>query len=439
MKKFLIAGLLYGCLGFASVGAEGAPAPERHVLPNGIPLVVQESYSSPTVSLNIFIRVGSVYEPPQINGISHFYEHMFFRGTPTRSGLKFKRDIESLGGITNANTGRDFTHFYINLPKEYLRQGLELLADAYLHAECSQESVDAERSVVLEEYNLGLNQPARLMSDKLYSLVFSNHPYGRTIIGSEDTLKSIGRPELLEFKRDFYVPARTKLVVTGEVDPQQVVADCRELFGSYQAKGHVDEKMPVQAPPPETVVLDEVTKGGAPQVALAFLGPSVKERQDVERIDVLSFMIGNGKGSLLGKELDAAKSGLEGHVEYLTQAFPGMIVVSADAKPGQEDETLKKVDAVLMKVRQGDFTDKDIRRAQKTLSNLYRFGNETNAGKADNWGTYETIDKMDFATTYLDSINKLTKADLVSAAKKYFGRSHYQLIFKAGRPGSQRG
>jgi predicted Zn-dependent peptidase len=434
LKKFLIIGLLCGSLSLLPAAAEGAPPPERFVLPNGIPLVVQESFSSPTVSLNIFIRVGSVFEPSQINGISHFYEHMFFRGTPTRNGLRFKRDIEALGGITNATTGRDYTHFYINLPKQYLRQGLELLADAYLHAECSQESVDAERSVVLEEYNLGLNQPGRLMSDKLYSLVFSNHPYGRTIIGSEENLKSIGRAELLQFKRDFYVPARTKLVITGEVDPQQVLLDCRELFGSYQAKGRIDDKMPVQTPPPETVVLNEVSKGGQPQIALAFLGPSVKERKDVQRIDLLSFMIGNGKGSLLGKELDASKTGLQGRVEYLTQAFPGMIVVSADAKAGHEDETLKKVDAVLQRVRQGNFSEQDIRRAQKTLTNLYRFGTETNAGKADNWGVYETIDKMDFSSTYMSDINKLSKADLVSAAEKYFSRNHYRLIFKSGRP-----
>jgi len=436
LKKFLIQATL--AVSLLTIPCR-AQEPQRYTLPNGIPLVVQESLSSPTVSLNIFIRVGSVFEKPQINGISHFYEHMFFRGTPTRSGLKFKREIESLGGITNATTGRDYTHFYINLPKQYLRQGLELLADAYLNAECSQESVDAERKVVLEEYNLGLNQPARLMSDKLYSLVFSNHPYGRTIIGSEDNLKSIGRSELLQFKRDFYVPSRTKLVVTGDLDPQEVMLTCRELFGQYQAKGCLEERMPDQNPPAETVVLQEVSKGGQGRVALAFLGPSVKDRKDVQCMDVISFLVGNSKASLLGKELDASKSGLEGRVDYLTQAYPGMVVISADAKPGQEDEVLKKVDDVLQKVRKGDFSDKDLLRAKKTLRNLYSFGLETNAGKADNWGIYETIDKLDFSKTYLQDIQKLSKSDLAGVAEKYFSRNHYRVVYKAARPGGNRG
>lgn len=434
MKKFLSAGLLTAIL-TGMAWAQEAPAPVRTVLPNGIPLIVQESYSSPTVSLNIFIRVGSVYEDPRYNGISHFYEHMFFRGTPTRTGLQFKRAIESLGGITNATTGRDYTHFYINLPKQYLRQGLELLADAYINAECSLDSVEAERKVVLEEYNLGLNQPARLASDKIYNLVFSSHPYGRTIIGTEDNLKSVGRPELLAFKRDYYVPSRTKLVITGDLDPNEVQLECRDLFGSYKATGSVEDKMPLQTVPTETVVLTESVRGVGGQVALAFLGPSAKEHQDVHRVDLLSFLIGNGKGSLLGKELDTAKTEMSGSMEYLTSAFPGVIIVSAQSKAGGEEDTLKKIDGVLARVRKGDFTDKDLARAKKTLTNLYRFGLETNAGKAGNWGTYETIDKLDFAKTYAEDINKLSKADLAAAAEKYFSRNHYRLTFKSGKAG----
>mgnify|MGYP001124740932 CR=1 FL=1 len=222
-------------------------------------------------------------------------------------------------------------------------------------------------------------------------------------------------------------------MITGDLDTNEVQLECRDLFGSYKSPGTVEDKMPVQAVPTETVVLNENVKGVSGQVALAFLGPSAKEHQDVHRVDLLSFLIGNGKGSLLGKELDSSKSDLSGSMEYLTSAFPGVIIISAQAKAGQEDETLKKVDGVLARVRKGDFTDKDLARAKKTLTNLYRFGLETNAGKAGNWGTYETIDKLDFAKTYAEDINKLTKADLAAAAEKYFSRNHYRLIFKAGK------
>lgn len=429
MKKFLFSTCLAALLACSAVAVE---PPHRFVLKNGIPLVVQESYTSPTVSLNIYIRVGSVFETPQINGISHFYEHMFFRGTPTRSGLRFKRDIEALGGVTNATTGRDFTHFYINLPKQYLREGLELLADAYKNAECAQESVDAERAVVLEEYRLGLAQPSRQLAERLYSLCFPNHPYGRSTIGPEENLKpgGIGREALLQFKHDYYVPARTKLVVTGDVQTQEVQQICQQLFGDYKALGKADEKMPVQTPPEKTVFLTENSKNGRAQVAYAFLGPSVKERGDVHAVDLLSFMIGHGNGSLLGKALDSKKTGLDAEVSYLTAAYPGVIMLIADSESGHEEETAAKIEAVLQKVESGDFSDKDVARARKLLTNLYRFGTETNAGKADSWGYYETIDRLDFATSYLDGISKVTRAQLMEAARKYLGRSHYRLVLK---------
>lgn len=425
MKKFLLSAAC--CCGWLSGGAVAAPF-TRTVLPNGIPLVVQESLSSPTVSLNIYIKVGSVYEKSGQTGISHFYEHMFFRGTPTRTGLEFKRAIEALGGQTNANTGQDFTHFFINMPKQYTNQGLELLADAYLNAECSQESIDGERDVVLEELHLGQNQPMRLLQEKLHSLIYTSHPYGRSVIGSEADIKATGRPELLQFKRDYYVPARTKLVITGDVDTADVQSQCKRLFGGYAAHGVPD--VPPAAPPAleKDVTVTESTTIGKPEVCLAYLGPSVKERKDVYAVDVLSFMVGHGKGSLLGRELDSAKTDLDAQVSYLTQSYPGMIMLFADARAGHEQEVADKVDSVLAKVKKGDFSDKDLARARRLLTNTYKFGGETNAGKADNLGFYETIDKIDFAATYVDKVNTLKKADLVAVANKYFSQPHVRLM-----------
>jgi hypothetical protein len=157
-------------VGYCAGAVAALDAPLRRKLANGIPVVIQDTLSSPTVSLNIFIRVGSVHESSEVNGVSHFYEHMFFRGTPRRTGLQFKREIEGLGGTTNAETTKDYTHFYINLPKAYTRQGLEILADAYLNAEVSPESVKAEREVVLQEYRLG--RISRLASSRIDSTNF---------------------------------------------------------------------------------------------------------------------------------------------------------------------------------------------------------------------------------------------------------------------------
>lgn len=411
--------------------AQAGEPPVRKVLPNGIPVIVQDSISSSTVSLNIFIRVGSMHESKELNGISHFYEHMFFRGTPRRTGLQFKRDIESLGGVTNASTTRDYTHFYINLPKQYLRQGLEILADAYLNAECSLDSVKAEREVVLEEYRLGRNQPGRLTHDKLMSLIFSKHPYGRTIIGPEDNLNRIGRAELLNHKKSYYVPSRTSLVIVGDLDRAAVVKDCEELFGNYRSTGAPDPEFVYDQPPVETQVISETTRGSQSQIYLGFLGPAVKTKPDIYSMDVLSFLIGYGKSSLLSKALDSDNSNIDAHLDFLTQTHPGMITLSMTTPPGQEDAALAKVDSLLKDVQEGKFTEADLKRAKTLVTTLYDFGNETNSGKAGSLGLYETMDTSAFATTYDREVEKVTAKDIMATAKKYLGQPHYRYILKA--------
>jgi zinc protease len=408
-----------------------ADLPFRTVLPNGIPVVLQDTYASPTVSINIFIRVGGVFEPKALSGISHFYEHMFFRGTPTRTGLDFKRQIEALGGTTNANTGKDFTHFYINLPKQYLDEGLAILADAYLNAECSQESIDAERKVVLEEWRLGKANPMREFSDQITSMVFKKSPYANNVIGSESTIKHIVRADLLNWKHTYYVPGRTDLVVVGEFDRAETLAKIKTLFGSYDAPAPAVDVIPTDEPPSKTVVTNVRSRFDQSAIFFGYLGPSIKDVPDVYRLDLLCFMLSNGKHSLLAKEFAKDDKPQEPAVDYLTQAYPGIVTVSVSSKPGAENETLARVDKVMDAVQKGTFSEQDIHRARQLLRNTYNFGNESNSGKADNLGFYETLDNVDFANQYLSNIDKVTKADLMACAQKYFGRPHYELIVQA--------
>ena len=421
-------------LSLLPLSAKAETLPLRSVLPNGIPVVIQDTYAAPTVSLNIFIRVGSVFETTTLNGISHFYEHMFFRGTPTRTGLDFKRQIEALGGTTNANTGKDFTHFYINLPKQYLNEGLDLLADAYLNAECSQESVDAERKVVLEEYRLGTANPMRDYSDRLTALVYKKSPYGHSVIGTESSIKHVVRADLLKWKKTYYVPGRTGLVIVGEVDRQETLAKIKALFGNYQSPAPPEEVIPTDEPPPKTVVTTQKSKFSQSGIMFGYLGPTVKDVPDVYRLDLLTFMLGTGKHSLLGKEFADDDKPQEPQIEYLTQPYQGMIGLNAACSPGKEDETVARLDKVIDGVIAGKFSDQDVHRARVMLTNTYNFGAESNSGKADNLGFYETIANLDFALNYLNNINLVTKADLVACAKKYFGRPHYRLIIKGTPP-----
>jgi zinc protease len=405
----------------------------REVLPNGMPVIIQEAHGSPTVSLNVFVRAGGLYETPETNGLSHFYEHMFFRGTPTRTGWQFKRAIEALGGTTNANTGRDFTHFYINLPAEYAVQGLELLADALKNAELKNEGADLEREAVLEEFRIGQASPTRLLYEKLFHLAFEGHPYQRSVIGPESNLKRYSRPDFVAFKTKFYVPTRTSLVIVGDVRPDELKPQIRRLFGDFTGKDEGDPRFVL--PPWPTQEVSEVQNNSLNKayVLMAYRGPSVKDRPDIYQADVMTFLLGMGQGSMLSKAMVDKKIADSVNVDFLTQREPGLIIAVAVGDGPNELKMKQAILATIDRLRRGDFTESELKRAKVLLTNTYTFGNETNSGKADSIGFYEAIDKMDFAVQYLAEVNKVDKKGVMAAANKYFTPGFYSVI---ARPGS---
>ncbi len=417
----------------AALPALALEKPHRELLPNGATLLVLPTRSSPTVSVNVFVKVGSFEETAQTSGITHFYEHLFFRGTPELSGHQFKRAIEAIGGTTNASTTRDFTHFYINLPRMQVDQGMSLLADALIHAELSEDSVDQERKAVLEEYRLGSESPLRVMGTRLYEMAYAQHPYAKPIIGTEENITRFQRQDFLDFRDSFYAPERTSVVIVGDVELQEVLPRARELFGTFRRENAVPEVLPEPVAPPDQEVLAVETSPSTRTsfVLLGYPGPSVKDRPDIYQVDVLAFMLGIGRGSLLGRELVDTRKAMEAGVDFLTQRHPGLIVVSGVAPAGKEEALREELLAVIEKVREGNFSDRDLVRAKNFLRSTYLLGNETNSGKADSLGFYAAIDEVDFATGYLEEIEKVTRQDVIQAARKYLGSGRYCLVVKA--------
>ncbi len=406
--------------------------PHREVMPNGATLVVLPTRSSPTVSVNVFVKVGSFEESARTNGITHFYEHLFFRGTPTLSGSQFKRAIEGIGGSANASTTRDFTHFFVNLPRMQVERGMGLLADALINAELAPEAVDQERKAVLEEYRLGAESPQRILSARIFEMAYGEHPYARPIIGTEENITNFQRQDFLDFRDAFYAPERTSVVIVGDVELAEILPQARQLFGNFRREKSLPEATPplVTAPREEVRVVEPTNASRTSFVVLGYPGPSVKDRPDVYQVDVLTFLLGIGRGSLIYRELVDTNKALEAGVDFLTQRHPGLIVLSGVAAAGQEERLREDLLATVDLVRDGKFTDKDLIRAKNFLRSTYLLGNETNAGKADSLGFYATIDEMDFATGYLAEIEKVTREEVIQAARRYFGPGFYCLILQ---------
>lgn len=393
----------------------------RETLPNGLQVVIEENHRHPVVSLNVVVKVGSMYETERINGISHFFEHLFFRGTERRTGEQFKREIEALGGQTNAKTTMDLTHFYINMPSLYAKQGLDILADALQNSKLDPSEVNEERKVVIDELRMGEENPGAILQSELYTLAYQKHPYRLPIIGNERTLREMTIQDFRDFKQRYYVPNRTVLIIVGDVTPAEVMPTVREYFGTFTGNHNVADDIPVE-PRHRDGTREKVVRRELPTafVLMGFRGPSVRDRPDVYRVDLLTFMMGQGSGSILARTLvEEKKIALSASVDFLTQRDPGLITFQAVCSPIRVEKVKAAMLDLLTQVRSGKFSQADFERAKTLLINTYRFGNETNSGKADGLAFYAAIDRVDFAQTYLDEIRKVTYEDIQAAAKAY--------------------
>ncbi|MCL5773903.1 MAG: insulinase family protein [Firmicutes bacterium] len=401
----------------------------KDTLDNGLTVIVQEVHSSPLVSVNIFVRAGGFTEDSKISGISHFYEHLFFRGTGQRTGAQMKSEIESLGGQTNAETTKDMTHFYINIPSKYWREAVEILADSLKNNNFEADEVDQERKVVLDEMRLTEESPSSYLANKLFTLAYQVHPYKMSVIGTMETVGRLNRDDFIAYKKRFYVPQNTIVLIIGDVKRENVLSYLKKQFADYKSDSFTPPEIPEEPPLTGNIekVVEKRTKNA--MFAVAYRAPGIKDREDIYALDVLTFMMGEGSGAILNREIED-KEGLVWSIgaDFQTMKYPGLFMITANLPPENVDKAKTEVFKIINDVKAGKFSDTDILRAKNFLINTYEFGNETNAGKASTYGFYETVDSVDFANTYLDNISRVNRKRITEVANKYFTNYVYLLI-----------
>jgi zinc protease len=415
--------------------ASDTPEMVDDLLPSGMRIITMENPGSQTVSVNVFIAAGSLDEGPETTGLAHFYEHMFFRGTPTLSGLAFKKAIEDKGGITNATTAKDMTHYFISLPSEQAEAGLRLLADALIRPELAQEGIDIERDVVLEEYRIGENNPGRLATEGLYRLAYGEHPYGLSTIGTKEQIKTYNRSDFVKWRNRHYGPTRCTIVVVGDINVEKMAQKAKFLFSGFKGT-ELQKRQLVEPPdPPAEPVFGEGSGPVASTVLmLGFPAPSAHDKTDVYGMDVLSFILGQGKNSLLHRELVKEREIASSvDVAYLTPRQRGLMIVSVVGEPKKTGELKKEVIAVIASMKDGKFTDVDMRRAKAHLLQSFLQGNETNSGKADTIGFYSALGVPGFWKSYPQEIEAVTREDVIATAEKYLNGGYWGYILNPNR------
>lgn len=427
-------GLLAGCAAARPNPARTAPGPSREVLPNGVVLIVHEHRASDVVALQLWVKVGGRDEAPDEVGLTHYLEHMLFKGTPTRPTGSIDAMVEGLGGRSNAYTSYDYTHYDLVLPAQHLAAGVALLADIAVNASLEQADLDAERQVVFEEMRLTEDSPDRYLLRRLYELAYEPHPYGRPILGSPELIRGLTREQLRAFYRKHYVPARMVLVIVGAVEPAAARQAALDTFGRLQGPASPRPEVPPPAPLAGRRQLDLPRPEQQAYLGMAWRTAAVNE-PDVYAVDLLTYILGDSPSSRLNQQL-RERERLVYFIEsgYGAWAQDGLVTVAARLDPVNLERAEASILDVIRRVQAEGVTEAERQRAIVTAESNYAFDVETAEGLARVYGQAEITWTLEQELAYLTRLRETTAAEIQAVARRYFGDEAYARVrFIPGR------
>lgn len=287
---------------------QGGPPITEARLHNGLSVILIEDHRAPIATHMVWYRNGSADDPLGKSGIAHFLEHLMFKGTKTHPQGEFSELIAGAGGQENAFTANDYTAYFQRVAKEHLAICMDYEADRMINLILTDEVVAPERDVVLEERRMRTEtDPSEELNEAVQAALFTQHPYGRPIIGWKHEIEGLTKDDALAYYGRFYTPENAILVVAGDVDPQEVIGLAEKFYGAIPARGEPPRRVRPQEPCPRahrlvTLADDKVEQ---PIFQSVYLVPSFASaaKGEGEALEVLAHILGGGQTGLLFKSL----------------------------------------------------------------------------------------------------------------------------------------
>jgi len=391
-------------------------------LDNGLLVVAAPDHSVPVAALQLWVRAGSIYEGEKLgSGISHYLEHLAFKGHGGTSDGEIARRIEALGGAVNAYTSLDRTVFHIRLPAEGWREGLALLRRLVLEIEFDEASMAKEKEVVLREIEMGLDDPDRRLSRLLWGTAYQVHPYRYPVIGYAELVGALDRSEVEAYYRRWYVPNNMILIAAGDLDPEQLFAQAAEVFADDPRRDYPLSPIPVEPRQVGARSAGEIMDVADTRLALAFHIPSL-HHDDVYALDVLAILAGRGRSSRLYRRLREEEGLVLGiSASSYTPFYPGLFTVGASCRPELEEAAASRILEELERFAREDVTPQELERARRRVIMDYLGTLTTVEGRASDLGlSLLYAGGTDFSRDYVRRVSGVEAGDIRRVARRYF-------------------
>lgn len=396
-------------------------------LDSGLTVIHQEIATTPVVVVDVWIKAGARYEPNSWTGMAHFLEHMVFKGTEQILPGVFDAAIESRGGLTNAATSHDYAHFYMTIAADDLVEALPYLAELLLHAAIPADEFVRERHVVIEEIHQSWDNPDWIGFQTLSEMIYGDHPYGRSVLGSPEILQERSPEEMRQFHRTYYQPDNMQVVITGGVSLDRVLELVRSTFRTFSKRESCPAADLLSSPrlmtnPQHTLSLPRLEHG---RLLMAWLGPGIDDLEAACGLDILATVLAEGRMSRLVRELREDRQWVDDIASsFSVQQDCSLFVLSAWLAPNHIKEVEQVICDRIASLATIPLSAPELERAQRVLCNDYAFSMETPGQLAGLYGYYGTLATPELSLAYPDHIRSCTAEQLLPLAGQYLSPNH---------------
>jgi predicted Zn-dependent peptidase len=389
----------------------------KYTCQNGVRIVLEQIPTVRSVAIGIWIGTGSRNENPQNNGISHFLEHMFFKGTKTRSAKEIAESFDSIGGQVNAFTSKEYTCYYAKVLDTHSKFALDVLADMFFNSTFVEEELKKEKNVVFEEIKMYEDTPDDIVHDLLSRAVYEDHSLGYPILGTEETLNTFSGQSLKDYIHERYTPENVVISIAGNI-PETFIHEVEAYFGSYSGSRNEEfENIPVF----HSNRISRKKETEQAHLCIGFEGLKVGH-EDIYSLITLNNILGGSMSSRLFQEVREQR-GLAYSVFSYHSAYQdsGIVTVYGGTGAKQLDVLYETIQETLEKLKQTGITDKELTNSKEQLKGSLMLSLESTNSRMSRNGKNELLLKRHRSLDeIIEQIDQVTKAGVDEMARNVF-------------------
>ncbi len=392
----------------------------KKTLKNGLRIITVPVKGNPTVSVMAFVETGSNYETEKQNGLSHFLEHMFFKGTENRTLHDITEELDGVGAVSNAFTGDEYTAYWAKAHYKHRTKLIDVISDMYLNSTFPKEEIEKERGVIIEEINMYEDLPQRKVWEVLEEVMYEGQPASRPIIGPKENIKSFLRKDFVNYRKKHYVAEKTLIVVAGKIDEKEVQKEIEKAFKDIaNTKGGTKQKTKdIQSAPCMKIV---PKKTDQTHFVLGFRGFDAKSKKSAA-LEVLSAILGKGMSSRLFKKM-RDELGICYYVKagHGASTDHGAFTVSAGVANNRFEEALETIIGLLRDIKNEKVSIKELNKAKEYLLGSTALSLESSDAWAQFYVFQEVLEgKIQTLPDISKEIRKVTADEVMAVAQELF-------------------